>query len=61
VEDRVEIYGHYIDEVKRLSPDTPVSLCSERRAVWERLADKLSMSSDNPCCCCGRTSAPRGR
>lgn len=59
VEDRAEIYGHYIDEVKRISPETPVSLCSERRIVWERLADKLTMTPDSLYCCCGGTSAPR--
>ena len=60
VEDRVEIYGHYIDEVKRISPDTPVSICSERRVIWDRLAHKLTMSPDDLYCCCGGFSPPRG-
>ena len=61
VDDRVEIYGHYIDEITRLSPDTPLSLCSERRVVWERLAPKLRMSPDSLYCCCGGFSPPRAR
>ena len=58
VDDRVEVYGHYLDEVRRISPETPVSLCSERRVVWERLADKLTMTPDDLYCCCGGSSAP---
>lgn len=61
VDDRVEIYGHYLDEVKRISADTPVSICSERRVVWERLAHKVTMSPDDLYCCCGGTSPPRRR
>ena len=59
VEDRVEVYGHYIREIKRLSPTTPVSMCSERRVIWERLKDDLSMSPDTLYCCCGGLSPPR--
>jgi spore photoproduct lyase len=57
-ETRAEIYAHYIDEMRRVSPETPVSLCSEERAVWELLAGKLRMSPDRLFCCCGGTSVP---
>ena len=56
---RAEIYAHYLDEIRRISPNTPVNLCSEERAVWEMLADKLAMSPDELYCCCGQTSIPR--
>jgi len=56
---RAEIYGYYIDEIKRISPDTPVSICTEERRVWEMLAHKLSMKPDDLFCCCGATSVPR--
>lgn len=55
---RAEIYSHYIDEIKRLSPQTPVSLCSEELQVWRMLADKLAMAPDDLYCCCGGTSVP---
>ena len=55
---RAEIYAHYIDEIKRISPGTPVNLCSEERELWEMLADKLAMSPDAMYCCCGQTSIP---
>ena len=55
---RAEIYAHYIDEIKRISPDTPVNLCTEEREMWEMLADKLEMSPDNLYCCCGQWSVP---
>lgn len=56
---RAEIYSHYIDEIKRISPETPVSLCSEERRMWRMLENKLDMSPDNLYCCCGGTSVPR--
>ncbi len=55
---RAEIYAHYISEIRRISPETPVSLCSERREVWDMLADQLCMSPDELFCCCGGMSAP---
>lgn len=53
---RREIYGHYLDELQRISPDTLVGLCSEERAVWEALQHKLRMTPEDPFCCCGGCS-----
>jgi len=58
---RTEIYAHYIDEIKRVSPRTPVNLCTEERQQWEILADKLEMSPENMFCCCGQYSTPKSR
>ncbi len=55
---RAEIYAHYIEEIRRISPQTPVNLCSEEYEMWDMLADKLVMSRDNMYCCCGQTSIP---
>lgn len=55
---RAEIYAHYIDEVKRISPTTPVNLCTEEREQWNLLSDRLVMSPDNLFCCCGQYSVP---
>lgn len=55
---RAEIYAHYIDECRRISPETPVNLCTEERELWDMLADKLVMSPDDMYCCCGQTSIP---
>lgn len=59
-EARIEIYRHYIDEITRLSPETPLSICSERREIWDALADRLTMDPDHLFCCCGGMSPPRG-
>ena len=58
---RAEIYAHYIEEIKRISPSTPVNLCTEEREQWEILADRLAMSPDDLYCCCGQTSVPKRR
>ena len=55
---RAEIYSHYIDEIRRISPETPVNLCTEERQIWEMLADKLDMDPDRMFCCCGQLSVP---
>ena len=56
---RARIYGHYIDEIKRISPSTPVNLCTEERHQWDLLAQKLEMSPDRMYCCCGQFSVPK--
>ena len=58
---RAEIYAHYIDEIKRISPKTPVTLCTEAPQQWEVLAHKLNMKPENMFCCCGSTSVPHKR
>ncbi|MFH1569279.1 MAG: hypothetical protein ABIL09_14890, partial [Gemmatimonadota bacterium] len=55
---RAEIYAHYNDEIRRISPGTPVNLCTEERPVWEMLADRLAMHPDRLFCCCGQFSVP---
>jgi hypothetical protein len=56
---REEVYAHYLDEARRLSPETPFALCTEHPDLWERLADKLQMTPDAMYCCCGGLSVPR--
>lgn len=56
---RVEIYRHYLREIKRLSPATPVNLCTEEPAAWAALAEELDMSPAHLYCCCGQWSIPR--
>ena len=58
---RAKVYSYYIDEIRRLSPATPVSLCSERRELWDMLAQKLTMSPEDLFCCCGGQSVPGRR
>ena len=58
LEARAELYAHYLDEIRRISPHTPVSLCSEDSRLWEMLAPKLAMQPDQLYCCCGGTSVP---
>ncbi|HUU22030.1 MAG TPA: hypothetical protein VM389_05785, partial [Phycisphaerae bacterium] len=55
---RAEIYAHYLDELKRISPQTPFALCTEHPDLWEMLKDKLPMSPDKMFCCCGGLSPP---
>ena len=55
---RAEIYGHYLDEFRRVSPQTPVSLCSEEPELWDMLAGKVRMDRSHLFCCCGGTSVP---
>ncbi|NCO35241.1 MAG: hypothetical protein AUJ92_08900 [Armatimonadetes bacterium CG2_30_59_28] len=57
---RAEIYEHYLDEVSRISPETPFALCTEHPRLWEMLKDKLCMSPGKMFCCCGGLSRPGG-
>lgn len=58
VDVRAEIYSYYLDEVKRLSPDTPFAICTENSGVWDLIEDKVPMARDNMFCCCGAVSIP---
>lgn len=58
---RVEIYSYYIDEIRRISPETPFAICSEAPEVWDELESGLAMTRDNMFCCCGGLSAPGPR
>ncbi|MCC7493829.1 MAG: hypothetical protein IT204_15850 [Fimbriimonadaceae bacterium] len=53
---RCAIYEWYLDELRRVSPRTPVNLCTEQPQAWERLQPKLQMPPNQMFCCCGGTS-----
>ena len=55
---RAEIYAYYLDEIRRISPETPVNLCNEAPELWDLLEDRLSMRPGRMFCCCGGTSIP---
>jgi DNA repair photolyase len=55
---RAEIYTHYLREIKRLSPQTRVSLCAETRPMWERLSAELDCTPDAFTCNCGPVALP---
>jgi hypothetical protein len=57
---REAIYAYYLDEIRRLSPETPVALCTEDPRLWERLEDRLPMRPGEMFCCCGGLSVPGG-
>jgi len=53
-----EVYHHFIGEVRRLSPDTPITLCAETQRMWEELADLLPCKPWDYVCNCGPHCAP---
>jgi len=55
---RAEIYAHYLDEARRISPESPFALCTEDPKLWEMLESRLAMSRENMFCCCGGLSVP---
>jgi len=55
---RKEIFLHYIKEIKKNSSDTLITLCAEKKIVWDMLKDHLTMRPDSIYCCCGARSVP---
>jgi hypothetical protein len=53
-----EIYRFCIEEVRRLSPRTPVAVCHGTPETWAALGPLMGMTPDNYICNCGPTSAP---
>lgn len=55
---RAEVYRFIIDEVKAVSPQTPIGLCLESYEMWEVLGQELGMCADHYVCNCGHTCTP---
>ncbi|NLC56321.1 MAG: hypothetical protein GX774_05745 [Armatimonadetes bacterium] len=55
---RVEILRHYLAEIRRVSPRTPVSICMETTEMWAELGPELGMEPEQYACCCGPSSVP---
>lgn len=53
-----EVYRHVITESRRLSPETPVTLCAETQRMWTALADLLDGDPWNYPCNCGPHCIP---
>ena len=53
-----EVYRHVISESRRLSPDTPLTLCAETQRMWAALADLLDGDPWNYPCNCGPLCTP---
>lgn len=61
VEYRREIYRFVIDELERVSPETPYAFCRELRDTWELFAEDFGRHRQHPdcyVCNCGSYSAP---
>ncbi len=55
---REEVYRHYISEIQRLSPETPVSLCAETQEMWRRIGPMLSCDETSFACNCSPIATP---
>lgn len=58
---RREIYRFVIDELERVSPETPYALCREQRKTWDFFAGDFARHNQHPhryVCNCGSYSHP---
>ena len=53
-----EVYRHVISESRRLSPETPITLCAETQRMWAALGDLLDGAPWNYPCNCGPHCTP---
>ncbi len=53
---RLEIYKHYIQEIRKWNQTARISICNDNRALWSRLKSEIQMTPENFVCCCGPTS-----
>lgn len=52
------VYRHLIGESRRLSPETPVTLCAETQRMWDTLSDLVGYQAHNYVCNCGPLCTP---
>ena len=58
-EARAEIYRFFIEQMRALDPDLPISLCDETPEMWEEFGDRMkSGTPEEYVCVCGPTSVP---
>ena len=53
---RIRMYRVVFEEVRRISPETPVAFCREKRDIWDAFHDELSamgQAPDDYVCNCG--------
>ena len=55
-----EVYRFCIETVKKLAPQTAISLCHGTQATWKRLGGQMGMTPENYICNCGPLSTPGG-
>jgi DNA repair photolyase len=55
---RAQVYEYYAAEIRRLSPQTRMSLCAETREMWDRLGPALGATPDAFACNCGPVAVP---
>lgn len=58
---RKKVYRFIIDELERVSPETPYALCRAPRVMWECLSEDFARHGQSPdyyVCNCGPYSAP---
>ena len=55
---RADMLRHVIEQIHRIRPDQPVSLCMETVDMWDELGALTGMSPADYVCCCGPTSVP---
>ena len=57
-EARAAIYRFFIEHMRELDPDVPISLCDETPEMWGEFADELAGTPAEYVCACGPTSVP---
>ena len=58
---RAEIYGFYLDEIRKYDQDVPVFVCTESAEMWREFEDRLGTNAGNYACGCGPQSPPGAR
>lgn len=58
---RAEVYGFYLEQIRKHDPDVPVFLCTESLDMWHEFEDRLGYGAGQYACGCGPQSPPGAR
>ena len=58
---RETVYRHYLDRIRRIDPDVPVTLSTESLGLWRSLGPELGFTPRNYVCGCGAGAIPHRR
>jgi len=55
---RAEIYRFYIEQIRAIDPDVPITLCTEAVDMWEEMAPLVGQKPESFVCGCGPMTVP---
>ncbi|MBT3380587.1 MAG: hypothetical protein HN742_10325 [Lentisphaerae bacterium] len=55
---RAKVYGHFINEIRKIDPDVPITFSTESLDMWKQFGGRLGYNASDYVCGCGPQCVP---